>query len=191
MAQVDAIRICSEALLLVGEKPIDSMEGDGASEVAARTFYAPTVRSAIAAHPWTFARRYVTLNRLAAAPLGPWSAAYQRPAETLEVRGMFIRGAAIPFEGSADTLLCNADATDAVDALTIYQADETLWHEPFRQAVMFRLAQQFALSLTENISKAETMSALADRELRNARTVNGQNTAPPILNLDGLLKEHR
>ena len=49
----------------------------------------------------------------------------------------------------------------------------------FNAALVARLAAEFCLPLTENSSRAERLSRLADAELKVAKLVDSQQDTPP------------
>lgn len=83
-----AVQICSNALLMLGQKPINSLAEDPTQatserELAAANLY-PQVRNAVLrAHPWNCATRRVKLTPDSATPAFSWSYQFLKPGDWL------------------------------------------------------------------------------------------------------------
>ena len=72
MAETDAVELCSRALTLLGEEPIQSFEDGGTAALVAAANYHAVMDKALASHPWNFNRTIAALSRSAAYEL-PWA----------------------------------------------------------------------------------------------------------------------
>jgi hypothetical protein len=67
-------------------------------------------------------------------------------------------------------------------ALThIFRPDESSFPPFFASALLARLAAEFCLPLTENTSRADLLSRLAEAELRSARRADSQQASATAL----------
>lgn len=175
MAEADALAICNEALVLLGDAPIDSFDGEGAANVACRTHYAPARDHLLAIHPWNFSRLTVDLVRLEAAPSSAtgFSAAYQLPADLLRIVRVFVDSIPEPaWSQEAKHLLVDASDTAAVAIEYHRLVDETYFIKPFRTALMTEMAARLAPALTEREGMTDTMQRAARMALATARHQN-------------------
>ena len=78
-----ALTVCSDALLLLGAKPISSFnEGTDAANVCDRIY--PTLRdSTMQAYPWSFTFKKVQLARTINTPVNQYRYEYQLPSDRL------------------------------------------------------------------------------------------------------------
>jgi len=175
MAQADAIKICSEALVLIGENPIESFEGSSAAQVVANARYQPTVDLLLASHPWRFNRRIDTLARLATppSPSTGYSAAYALPVGVLRIVAPFVDGVvARGWEPTETAIWLDAEPSQRVELEYHGRVDEIRWSPAFRQAVVYRLAAEFAIPIRDDAKLQTAMLQLSDRELALARHQN-------------------
>ena len=70
--------IVSQALLLIGEAPINSFD-EGVSGVVASNLYDTTRDSLLTATRWRFAAGKASLSKLTATPLNEWNTAFLLP----------------------------------------------------------------------------------------------------------------
>lgn len=175
MATGDQIRICSEALVLLGEEPIDSLEGDSTPQLVAARLYQPTANDLLASHPWRFNRRVEALNRIEAAPpvaVG-FDAAYALPAGCLRIIAPFIGGTAARAWEPAETVIwLDAGVNDRVELEYHAAVDEQRWTPAFRQGVVYRLAAEMAVPIRDDPKARDLYLRDADRKLALARHQN-------------------
>lgn len=174
---LDDIGLCARALVRVGVHPITSFaDGTTESEIAG-LLYAPLRDAVLSSYPWNFATRQVALTRLSVPPQGDYAYAYQLPADFLRAisAGYGGRGRGVNYRIQKDEL-----HTDASEVLLtyIFCPDESDFPPYFDSVLIARLAAEFCLPLTENITRAETLSNLADNEFTRARSIDSQQDSP-------------
>lgn len=173
MAEIDAIRLCSSALVLLGEEPIISRRaGDAPSKVALNRY--DDVRDALlSSHPWNFTRAFVTLTRIEMIPGLEWNSAFARPAGLYRLVRVLVNGTqAQGWELATFGLMLNTAANDVVVAEFHGGADEALFSPMFRQALVYKLAAEFAIPLTEDVNRMGVWNAAFEREIARARHHN-------------------
>lgn len=173
-----SIELCSNALVKLGAEGISSFD-DGSAEARIASRLYPLTRDALlSTHPWSFAMRQAVLARLAAAPTTTFAYAYQLPNDYLKAisAGGEGRGSGLVFQIVNRQLHTDAEAP----ALTyVFRPSEGDFPAYFSAALVARLAAEFCLPLTENSSRAERLSRLADAELKVAKLVDSQQDTPP------------
>lgn len=173
----DPVSICSEALVMLGEKPIDDLDSATAQSLICKTLYQSKVDELLGSHPWTFNRIIAPLNRLADLPsdASGFAAAYQLPAGVLRIVRPFVGGTGLTDWGEAQALIfLDATANDLVELEYHGRAAEPLWRPAFRQAVVLSMAATLALPITDSETKLKLMAQLAERALAQARNINAQ-----------------
>jgi len=175
-----AAAICTRALVMLGARPIASLDEAGMEARVCRELY-PGVRDALlSAHPWSFATRQTRLPRLAEPPVADFAHAFQLPADFLRAlaAGRDGRGEGARYRIVGRTL--HADA-EAVILTHIFRPRESEIPPFVTQALVARLAAELALPITESTSRAEMLAERADREVTRAQRVEAQQGVPPSL----------
>jgi len=175
---LNSIELCSSALLKLGADSISSFEdGTAEAKVAGRLY--PLVRDAmLCAHPWSFATKKAELARLSVSPPTDFAYAYQLPNDFLKAlsAGDAVRGQGLVYQIVGRQL--HSDAETVVLSY-LFQPSEGDLPAYFVPALVTRLAAEFCLPLTENTSRADRFTRLAEDELKLARLVDSQQDSPP------------
>lgn len=194
MSSTDALAITNQALLLLGEAPIDSFDGGATPQVAAAASYQPVVDALLASHPWWWNRRIVPLARLSAppSPSTGFDSAYQLPGLVFRAVVPFVDSRPVEQWGLAgDQLYIDATATSAVELEFHTRVDEQRFSPEFRQAVVSALARELCLPITDNEARWKAMVALSDQQLRKARHTNATEKPATRLPTGGLQRRMR
>ncbi len=171
------VELCSKALLKLGIPGITSFSEPRAEAEVAGQLY-PMVRDALlAAHPWSFTVAQAELVRDDATRPGDFAYAYFLPSDMLRSisAGTGGRGRGLVFRIRGDRLV-----TDAPRVTLTYQrrVPESAFPAFFANALIARLAAEFALPLTEAEGRASTLRRLAEAELKLARLIDSQQATP-------------
>lgn len=171
------IGLCSRALVKIGAHPASSfVDGTAASEIAG-LLYAPVRDALLSAYAWSFATGQVVLTPLSGAPAADYLYAYQLPNDFLRAisAGVATRGRGVRYRIIGDQLHCN----DQEIVLTyIYRPAEETFPPYFDAVVIAKLAAEFCLPLTENVSRVEVLAKLAEVEFTRARQIDAQQDSP-------------
>ena len=169
--------LCSRALVRLGVHPITSFaDGTAASEIAGLLY--GFVRDAVlSSYAWSFATGQVALTQLGSGPSADYAYAYQLPNDFLRAisAGTGSRGRGISYRIVGDQL-----HTDSNQVLLtyIYRPAEETFPPFFVMVLIARLASEFCLPLTENVSRAELLMKLAEQEFVRARQLDAQQDTP-------------
>lgn len=151
------IRICSDALLLLGAKAITSFnDGTDSSSVCDRLY--PNVRdSTLMMYRWSFSVKKIALAQLVTAPGSYWRYAYQLPGDRLgnplAVYASSNVGSPIQkdWEIQGDQLLTNLPAV-FIDYQ--YSVPEYAMPQYFVQLLKYQMAWHIAEAITEQADKS-------------------------------------
>jgi hypothetical protein len=145
-----------------------------------RMLYAPLRDAVLSSYPWNFATRQVTLTRLATPPNADYQYAYQLPNDFLRAisAGIGGRGRGINYRITGNQLHTDADT---IMLTYIYRPDETGFPPYFDALLMTRLAAEFCLPLTENVTRAEVLARQSENEFTRARQIDSQQDSPSRL----------
>ena len=151
------ISICSDALILVGAKPISSFN-DGTDESNTCDRLYPDVRDmTLSMYPWSFSYKKVQLAQLITNPTTEWRYQFQMPGDSLGNPRAVVTSSqpnAIPlkdFEIIGDKLMTN-ETTIYIDYP--YQTPEFAMPQYFVQLLKYMMAWHLAYPITEQQDKA-------------------------------------
>ena len=171
------VGLCSRALVRLGAAPITSFDDGTAESEIASVLYAPSRDALLSAYPRTFATAQVELNKLSESPLADYQNAFQLPSDYLRAvsAGNGGKGRGLNYRILRGQLHANADE---VVLTYIYRPEEEEFPPFFDTALIVRLAAEFCIPVTENTSRAESLSRLAEKEFAIARQVDAQQDSP-------------
>jgi hypothetical protein len=175
---LSSIELCSSALVKLGAESISSFD-DGSAEARVASRLYPLLRDALlSTHPWSFATRQTELARLTDAPTTTFEYAYHLPNDFLKAlsAGNGGRGRGLVYQLVNRQLHTDAES---VVLTYVFRPSEGDFPAYFNAALVARLAAEFCLPLTENSSRAERLSRLAEAELKVAKLVDSQQDTPP------------
>lgn len=172
MAASSEVNICSNALLLVGARPIASFTDDGDPALLCSNLW-PTVRDAVLrSHPWNCAMKRVALAPDATAPDFDWSYRFALP-------GDFLRAWTVGRDGESPDWQIESGyivMDDAICYLRYIQqlTDVTRYDSMLTQALTSGMAASLAYPITKSQTQQKAMIDLHAFHLKMARTVDGQ-----------------
>ena len=181
-----SLSICSDALLMLGARPISSFnEGTDESNICDRLY--PNIKdSTLLAYPWTFSFKKIQLARTINTPVNEWKYEYVLPSDRIgPIRRVFNStaigaGTFVEWEIQGDKLLTNQE-TIVVD----YQFSplESAWPAYFVQLMKYMMAWHLSLPITDQIDKTQYWQQIAIGSasengrggyMRTATTIDGQ-----------------
>lgn len=162
------IDVASNALVRIGAPPISSFTEGGASGIVAGNLYEPTVRALLTQNRWRFAAAQRRLAQLTSTPNHLWEYAYQLPSDLVLMYRVYPNA---DYEIFEDKIYSNETSLD-IEYLT--RVSEGLWPAYFQLLVEYKLASEFALTVTSNRSLAETYELKANDQLSKAMYADAQ-----------------
>lgn len=169
------IDMSSNALLLIGDDPISSFTEPGAGAQAAANLYPDTYRRVLSEHPWTFATKEQQLNKLSQTPdpLTNYQYAYQLPVDLIRLWAIF---------GDPNYTIVNgilySNTGSGLLARYVYAVDEANLPPHFIKAMEYMLASDFAVSVTEDLTKAGYYEQKYKDAIAQARGIDSQGRPP-------------
>jgi hypothetical protein len=165
------IEISSNALMLIGDKPISSFTDSGAGATVAANLYQSTYESVLSTHPWSFALKEQKLSKLSQTPdpLTNFSFAFQLPVDLVRLWALLPHSNYI-IVGS----LIYTNQNDLL-ARYVHAPDETVLPPHFVKSLEYKLASEFAISITEDNAMAELYEKKFRLKVAEARSVDSQS----------------
>jgi hypothetical protein len=194
--------IVSDALVLLGDSPILSLDDTSDRASACKQLY-PRVREAVLrAHPWKFAQKRVALAQTLTPPAFGYAFSYQLPVDFLRLVEFWAEDSSGSIVMSSDTwgsVLTNFRftregqqiLTDSASCSIRYVAkvtDPNLFDSLFVSALSARMAAELAQPITSNATLMQTMLKLYEAKIQEARTVDSQEQTPDQLVSDVLTR---
>ena len=161
-----AIKINSNALILLGHTPIASFSDAGSGALVASNLYETSLRALLSSHRWRFATKKVQLARLTASPINDYNYQFQLPTDFIMLIKVQDQS---NYEIYGDKLYSNS-ITAYIDY--IYRVDESLFPPWFTKALEFFLAAQYAVPVTGNSTRMQEYNAMYEMQMRRARNID-------------------
>lgn len=147
------IGLISKALVLIGEKPLQSLSDDRYGATVGSSLFELLYEGELQSNPWRFSMKKAALSRLVVTPLNQYAYAYQLPSDCLLLRHVYPRGL---YEVYGDRVYTNATSVE-VD----YQFKPEITAVPayFATLMVYALARDMVKPITESDSGVKTFAA--------------------------------
>lgn len=157
------VEICRKSLMILGAKPIQSLEEDNSKARLCSEFYPDKKRTALSETHWNFATKKRQLNQLTEEPKTEWDYQYQMPSN--KVAGPH----SVFFDKNSDTTLQNYEVVNGklmANRDTIYidytfDADENRFPPYFVDFLTYALAAELAKPITDQTTEAQRLYQIA------------------------------
>ena len=171
------IDLVSNALILIGDAPINSLTGNSRAQQVASNLYDNIVKSELSKHRWGFARKKAQLAKTTSTPLDEWDSIYQLPTDMIFLIKI---NPLVDYQILGDKVYCNIGSALYCDY--IYDAPESEWPYYFAKMVEYALAKDFATSIRDSSNSRIEMAAEYENASRMARfTDSQQHPQTPIM----------
>lgn len=176
------LRVINAALTRIGENALTSLASSSVAAKITNENYEALVEAHLSVYPWKRASRIEQLSRLdpdeEGDPPEPWTAAYQLPADFVEIRTVKVAGNPIPYEVHGDTILCDAADTDEVILHHVWRASEIDWPPWFREGITREMEAIYLRGIGERYREAELRAEAAAVWWRTAKNRDSQSQTP-------------
>ena len=166
------IEICSNALLLLGHRPISSFDEPGSGPLLSKNLWESTYRNFLSINTWSFSKKYSQLNRLPEYenyPTPNWKYQFQIPSDFIRIH------TTVPncnYEIFEDKIFSNN--TD-LGLEYFYMVREELLPPYAIRALEYNMASVLAIPLTVDSAKAELYASLFVQQLQVAMSTDAQS----------------
>lgn len=184
------VEIVNNALLLLGDQQITALTDASNSARLAAGLLNQTKDAVLRAHPWNCAMTRQALAELSDDPAFGWTHQFQLPTDPYCLRALAINddeedgNTGDTFKVEGRRLLTNAGTANLryIRRITDPNDFDGLLYE----ATSARLAAKMAYAITGDANKSSLMWQLYERLIRSARTVDGQEGSPDVINVTTL-----
>jgi hypothetical protein len=182
-----ALSICSDALLMLGAKPISSFN-EGTDEASTCDALYPNIRDqALMVYPWSFTFKKVQLARLITTPTNEYKYEYQMPSDRLGApRAVYDSEAVSAYTITDYRIMGDKLLTNNEQVYVDYQASiaESLMPVWFVQLLKYLVAWHISIPITDQVEKAQYWQGVAVGSpgengrggyMRTAMNIDGMN----------------
>lgn len=146
------IRIISDALILLGEKPLSSLNEDRWGATVGSNLFERIYETELQSNRWRFAMKKEMLAQLVDVPLNEWQYAYQIPTDCLLPTGVY---PAQPYEIYGDHIYSNASTLE-LDYM--FKPEITAVPRYFAQMLTYAMARDMAMPIKESSASFQVMN---------------------------------
>lgn len=179
------VSICSNALLLLGAKTINSLSEDSDRALLASNLYDSVRDDLLRSHPWNCAVKRVVLAPDAETPAFDYTAQYILPADWLRTLSVGQEGYEVDYKHEAGKIL--AGGTSVALRYIFRNVNEATWDGMLVRAMELKMASEMAYPITQSAAMADMMNNKLQFHMKQARAVDGQDDPPQTLGDFGLL----
>jgi hypothetical protein len=181
------IDICCQALAMIGNDPITSLDGTDKPSATCKRFYSARRDELLVAHPWNFAMARASLAASATAPLWDFAYAYPLPADCLRVWRVNAWDPMQAWKVEAGTLITDLTAPLKVQYIARI-TDATKFSAGFAAALAARVAMDLARALAMSGDIKEDMRREFEKAFRSAKSDDGQEANGDMIIADALVQ---
>lgn len=187
---VSEVDVCNRALLKIHARQISRLDPpeDTEESQACFTVYEQLRDEVLRAHPWNFAVKLATLNKLSDAPLFDFNYAYQLPSDCLRVLKLKETDYRNRYKIIGNQLHTNLDGVNI--KYTKRETDTTLFDPLFVSALATRIAMELCYALAGSAERTAQLEAEYIRILREAKRRDGQEGTPDPVTAETFIDAH-
>lgn len=173
-----AVSICSNALLLLGDKPISDFSENSDRTRLVANLYEQKRDRVLRAHPWNCATRRVVLSPDETSPAFGWRYQFDLPADCLRVVSVGEDHGGDEFSVESGKILLDSPVCNLryIWRNTVEATWDTLLVDAMTQVMVAALAYPITKSTSKQAGEEEIVRDL----LRLARTVDGQESSGEV-----------
>jgi hypothetical protein len=182
-----ALSICSDALLMLGAKPISSFN-EGTDEASVCDALYPNIRDqALMIYPWSFSFKKTQLARLITTPTNEYKYEYQMPADRIGApRAVYSSNGVgetpiVNYRIMGAKLLTNEEIIYVDYQYSVTESEMPVW---FVQLLKYLVSWHVSIPVTDQVEKAQYWQSVAVGSpgengrggyMRTAMNIDGQN----------------
>lgn len=182
MADVSAVSILSNALLMIGAQTINSLDGDLSDRQRIAVNLYPTVRDyVLSAHPWNCCRKRVLLNPDSTPPAFGYDLQYTLPPDFARIHALGDDDEPPVDYAIEDGKLLISEAAPLKLRYLYLNQNEARWSPLLVYAVTQTMRAVLAYPITQSTSLEQLIAAELEPILKRARAIDSQDSPPETL----------
>lgn len=183
------VSICSNALLLLGAKPISSLSQAGDHPTLCSNLYDSVRDDILRLHTWNCATKRVILAPLTETPDFDWDYQFQLPGDWLRTIQVGYIDQKMPYRSEGQRLLANETVLPFV---YIFRNEvESSWSVNLVHVMELAMAAKMAYPVTKSTSVRDSMRDELGREFKVAKAIDGQDDPPEEFDAGSFLESRQ
>lgn len=164
------IDLISAALVLIGDKPVNSLTGNDRRQQVANALYDSVKEAELSKHRWGFARKKAQLSLTTETPVDDeWQSIYQLPTDLITLIKLKPN---VNYQVLGDKVYTNL--SQALYCDYIYNTSESEFPAYFTKLMQYALAVEFSTSIRDSSAAQANMASLYNDTARMARYTDSQ-----------------
>jgi hypothetical protein len=159
------IAICNIALAALGEDSIRSFDEQNKRARMAEVFFTPVQKYLLSQYDWSFARKFVSLQKLSGVEVPDGYYLYQLPSDCERVRDLWPKGSKQWWDVHGDTLMCK-QSDGAYIYYTSTNIDPTKFPAPFAMLTATLLAVKMSPAITQDYKVTNSLFSQYKNEVK-------------------------
>lgn len=180
----NSVAICSNALLMVGAKSIDSFADGTVDSERCANLYPPVKKAVLRSHPWNCAIKRVVLSPEAEVPAFDWAYQFQLPSDWLKNLQIGLKDAPEDYAPEGRKILMD---TNALRLVYIADTDEGEFDSMLTRAMQLSMAAVLAYPVSASTSLRDSFLVELRDYMKQVRAVDGQDSQSEELGSELLL----
>lgn len=174
-----SISICSNALLMLGAKPISDFSDDTDRALIAANLYPQVRDEMLRNHPWNCAIKRTVLSPDVAAPSFGYAYQFTLPSDWMRTLSIGDYGEEIDYRSEGRKILAD---TDTLKIRYVFaNTNEGTWDAAFVDVMTMAMAARMAYAITQSASLAQVKLQEFEMAMKRARAADGQDDPPETL----------
>ena len=171
-----AVHVCSNALLLLGDKPINSFDESYDRALLCSNLWDNARQAVLRAHPWNCAKARVSLAPETETPAFDWAYQFALPGNCLRV--LFVGESGVPEDYTIEGRRILADVNPLYLTYIYDNEDVASWDALLIETMQRYMAFSMAYPLTKSATLRDSMYQEYANLLKSAKAVDGQEEPP-------------
>ncbi len=167
-----ALEICSNALEMLADDPLESLDQDTPAARRANNLYNTVKRAVLRSHPWNCATKRVILSPDVDAPAFDWTHQFTLPGDWLRTLQVGLKQCPEAFAPEGKKLLAN---TATLRLVYVAEIDEDMMDAMLVEGMEKSMAAVLAYPTTASSALRDSMLAEVDKYMKSVRAIDGQD----------------
>lgn len=176
----DAVRICSDALMMLGAHPIQSFKQTSDHAQLCASLYPGVRDDLLRKHPWNCAVKRTVLSPHRHDPVFEFSKQFLLPSDCLRVLSVGHPSEDIPYRKEGRFILANVSSIRL--RYIFCNDDESTWDNALILLAKTAMAAKLAYAVTGSIPLRDSLTQEAELLFRQAKAIDGQELPAESLN---------
>lgn len=174
-----AVSICSNALLMLGAQPINSLSDDNDRARICNNIFDSVRDDVLRSHFWNCATKRATIAPDVSTPAFDYSYQFTLPSDWIRIVSCGEYGYEVDYRQEGRKILCDESS---LKLTYIYQnTDVSTWDVSLANAMQYAIAAKIAYAITQSTSMAQLMDQQLGMYMKRARAIDGQDNPPETM----------